>query len=101
MDPTTITWRRVIDVNDRMLREIEVGLGPEEKGFEHRSGYDITVASEIMAILCLSKSYAELKKKIRNILVGFTADDRPVLAGVSLALVPLAAYGLDAWLERP
>ncbi len=56
IDPATVTWRRVIDVNDRMLREIEVGLGPNEEGFAHRSGYDITVASEIMAILALTTS---------------------------------------------
>ena len=50
IDESTITWRRVIDVNDRFLREVEVGLGKDEAGFEHRSGYDITVASEIMAV---------------------------------------------------
>ena len=61
IDPDGIQWRRVIDVNDRFLREIQVGLGKEEAGFEHRSGYDITVASEIMAILALtteSQGYA-------------------------------------------
>ncbi len=64
IDRATVTWRRVIDVNDRMLREIEVGLGPEEKGFEHRSGYDITVASEIMAILALTTGISDMRDRL-------------------------------------
>ncbi len=69
IDPATVTWRRVIDVNDRMLREIEVGLGPEEKGFEHRSGYDITVASEIMAILALTTSLEDMRERLGAMVV--------------------------------
>ncbi len=69
IDPATITWRRVIDVNDRMLREIEVGLGPDEKGFEHRSGYDITVASEIMAILALTTSLEDMRDRFGKMVV--------------------------------
>ncbi len=69
IDPTTITWRRVIDVNDRMLREIEIGLGPDEKGFTRRSGYDITVASEIMAILALTTSLEDMRERFGKMVV--------------------------------
>jgi formyltetrahydrofolate synthetase len=64
IDPNGVTWRRVIDVNDRFLREIMVGLGKEEQGFEHRSGYDITVASEIMAILALTTGLADMRERL-------------------------------------
>ena len=69
IDPSTITWRRVIDINDRMLREIEVGLGPDEKGFEHRSGYDITVASEIMAVLALTTDLEDMRERFGKMVV--------------------------------
>src|SRR5574338_1120852 len=64
IDPNGIQWRRVIDVNDRFLREIQVGLGKDEVGFEHRSGYDITVASEIMAILALTTSLEDMRDRL-------------------------------------
>ena len=63
IDPASITWRRVMDTNDRFLREIEVGLGPEEKGRTRRTGFDITVASEIMAILALTTSLADMRAR--------------------------------------
>ncbi len=79
IDPRKITWRRVMDMNDRSLRDIVIGLGGSTNGVPRESGFDIVPSSEIMAILCLSQSYAELKEKIRNILVGFTYDDKPVI----------------------
>src|SRR5512136_326482 len=81
IDPRKITWRRVMDMNDRSLRDIVIGLGGSTNGVPRESGFDIVPSSEIMAILCLSRSYAELKNKIRKILVGFTFDDKPVFAG--------------------
>ena len=79
IDPRKITWRRVMDMNDRSLRDIVIGLGGSTNGVPRESGFDIVPSSEIMAILCLSRSYAELKEKIRKILVGFTYDDKPVI----------------------
>jgi len=78
IDPDTITWRRVIDVNDRMLREIEVGLGPDEKGYEHRSGYDITAASEIMAILALTTSLSDMRDRFGKMTVATNRRGEPV-----------------------
>jgi formyltetrahydrofolate synthetase len=92
IDPATITWRRVIDVNDRMLREVEVGLGPDEKGFEHRSGYDITVASEIMAILALTSGLADMRDRLGAMVVGTNKHGEAVTAedlGVAGALTVL------------
>jgi methylenetetrahydrofolate dehydrogenase (NADP+)/methenyltetrahydrofolate cyclohydrolase/formyltetrahydrofolate synthetase len=92
IDPATITWRRVIDVNDRMLREIEVGLGPDEKGFEHRSGYDITVASEIMAILALTTSLEDMRERLGAMVVATNKRGEAVTAedlGVAGALTVL------------
>lgn len=79
IDPRKITWRRVMDMNDRSLRDIVIGLGGSTNGVPRETGFDIVPSSEIMAILCLSRSYAELKDKIRKILVGFTYDDKPVI----------------------
>ena len=81
IDPRKITWRRVLDMNDRSLRDIVIGLGGSTNGVPRETGFDIVPSSEIMAILCLSRSYAELKDKIRKILVGFTYDDKPVITG--------------------
>ena len=78
LDPRRITWKRVLDVNDRMLRKIVIGLGGSKQGFPREDGFDITPASEIMAILCLSNNMEELKEKIGNITVGFTFDGEPV-----------------------
>jgi methylenetetrahydrofolate dehydrogenase (NADP+) / methenyltetrahydrofolate cyclohydrolase / formyltetrahydrofolate synthetase len=82
IDPDTITWRRVVDTNDRFLREIEIGKGPEEKGYERLTGFDITVASEIMAILALTTDLADLRERLGRIVIGtsrkgeaITADD--------------------------
>ena len=81
IDSRKVTWRRVMDINDRSLRDIVIGLGGSTNGFPRETGFDIVPSSEIMAILCLSRSYAELKDKIRKILVGFTYDDTPITAG--------------------
>jgi methylenetetrahydrofolate dehydrogenase (NADP+)/methenyltetrahydrofolate cyclohydrolase/formyltetrahydrofolate synthetase len=92
IDPATVTWRRVIDVNDRMLREIEVGLGPKEEGFAHRSGYDITVASEIMAILALTTSLADMRERLGAMVVATDRKGSAVTAedlGVAGALTVL------------
>ena len=78
IDPRRLTWKRVLDVNDRMLRKIVIGLGGSKQGFPREDGFDITPASEIMAILCLSNSMDELKEKIANITIGFTYDGEPV-----------------------
>ena len=70
IDPDSITWRRVVDTNDRFLREIEVGLGPEEKGRTRRTGYDITVASEIMAILALTTDLRDMRERLGAMVIG-------------------------------
>jgi formate--tetrahydrofolate ligase len=78
IDPRRVTWKRVLDVNDRMLRKIVIGLGGKQQGFPREDGFDITPASEIMAILCLSNNMDELKERIGNITLGFTYDGEPV-----------------------
>lgn len=80
IDPRTIVWKRVMDMNDRALRHIIVGLGGTTNGVPRESGFDITVASEVMAILCLANSREDLKKRLGNIFVGFTYDKKPVYA---------------------
>jgi methylenetetrahydrofolate dehydrogenase (NADP+) / methenyltetrahydrofolate cyclohydrolase / formyltetrahydrofolate synthetase len=70
LDPDTVTWRRVVDTNDRFLRQITIGQGPEEKGFTRETGYDITVASELMAILALTTDLADMRQRIGKIVVG-------------------------------
>ncbi len=97
IDPRKITWRRVMDMNDRFLRDIVVGLGGSINGVPRETGFDIVPSSEIMAILCLSRSYKELKEKIRNILLSFTYDGRPVHAGdlkIEGAVTSLLKYAL-------
>jgi len=79
IDPRRVTWKRVLDVNDRSLRHVVIGLGGRTQGIPREDGFDITPASEIMAILCLSKNLAELKERIGNITIGFTYDGKPVL----------------------
>jgi len=92
IDPEGIQWRRVIDVNDRFLREIQVGLGKDEAGFEHRSGYDITVASEIMAILALTTSLKDMRERLGRMVVAVNRKGEAVTAedlGVAGALTVL------------
>jgi formate--tetrahydrofolate ligase len=80
IDPRTILWKRVIDMNDRALRNITIGLGGTGNGMPREDGFNITAASEVMAILCMSKNIADLKEKLGNIFVGYTMDRKPVYA---------------------
>lgn len=80
LDPRTISWKRVMDMNDRALRKIVVGLGGTTYGIPRETGFDITVASEIMAILCLSNDIQDLKSRLGNIFVGYTFDKKPIYA---------------------
>ncbi|NNC46016.1 MAG: formate--tetrahydrofolate ligase, partial [Winogradskyella sp.] len=80
LDPRTITWKRVIDMNDRALRRIIVGLGGTTSGVPRETGFDITAASEIMAILCLTTGLSDLKKRLGNIFIGYTYSKKPIYA---------------------
>jgi formate--tetrahydrofolate ligase len=80
LDPRTIAWKRVVDLNDRALRNVVVGLGGTTSGVPRETGFDITAASEIMAILCLAENLSDLKKRIGNIFVGYTFDKTPIYA---------------------
>lgn len=96
LDPRKITWKRCMDMNDRQLRFIVDGLNGKANGSPREDGFDITVASEVMAILCLSKDLGELKEKLKNIVVGYTYDDRPVTSGQINAHGAMAALLKDA-----
>ena len=80
IDPRRITWKRVVDMNDRSLRDITCGLGGIGNGIPRQSGFDITVASEIMAVFCLASDIDDLQKRIGNIVIGYTKDNEPVKA---------------------
>lgn len=81
IDPKRIIWKRALDINDRALREIVIGLGKPANGEMRQDGFDITVASEMMAILCLATSLSDLKQRIAKILIGYTYDRQPVYVG--------------------
>lgn len=95
-DTRKITWKRCIDMNDRQLRFVVNGLNGRTNGVPREDGFDITVASEVMAILCLSGSIEDLKEKLRNIVVGYTRDDVPITAGQLKAEGAMAALLKDA-----
>ena len=80
LDPRAIFWKRVIDMNDRALRQITIGLGGTANGIPREDGFNITPASEIMAILCMATGFEDLKERLGNIFVGFTFDKKPVFA---------------------
>lgn len=80
LDPRTVTWKRVMDMNDRSLRHIIVGLGGTSSGIPRETGFDITAASEIMAILCLAEDFDDLKQRLGNIFIGYTFDKKPIYA---------------------
>lgn len=80
IDPRTIVWKRVMDMNDRSLRQMVIGIGGTANGIPRESGFNITAASEVMAILCLAKDFGDLKKRLGNIFIGYTFDKRPVFA---------------------
>lgn len=96
IDNRRIAWKRCVDMNDRQLRGVVCGLGGKGAGVPREDGFDITVASEIMAILCLSSDMAELKERLGKIVVGYTREDEPVTAGMLKAQGALAALLKDA-----
>ena len=96
IDPAKITWKRCVDMNDRQLRFVQDGLGGEKNGVPRKDGFDITVASEIMAIFCLASSLEDLKKRLAKIIVGYTYDDKPVTAGDLKAEGAMAVLLRDA-----
>ena len=96
IDPTTITWRRCVDMNDRQLRFVVDGLGGRVNGRPREDGYDITVASEIMAVFCLSTDILDLKRRLASIIVAYTYDGKPVTAGDLKAAGAMAALLKDA-----
>ena len=80
IDPRTIIWKRVMDMNDRALRDITIGLGGTGNGIPRQDGFNITPASEVMAILCMAKDISDLKEKLGNIFIGYTFDRKPIYA---------------------
>lgn len=96
IDARTITWHRAVDMNDRQLRFLTDGLGGKVNGVPREDAFDITVASEIMAVLCLSKDILDLKQNIKNIIVGFNKNDEPVTAGDLKAEGAMATLLKDA-----
>ena len=96
IDKDRITWKRCVDMNDRQLRFIEDGLGGGKNGVPRKDGYEITVASEVMAILCLATSLADLKERLKRIVVGYTYDGKPVTAGDLKAAGAMCALLKDA-----
>ena len=96
IDLEKITWKRCVDMNDRQLRFVKIGLGGEKNGTPRDDGYDITVASEIMAVFCLASSITDLKERLSNIVVAYTHDDKPVTAGEIGAVGAMTALLKDA-----
>ena len=96
IDPRRITWKRVVDMNDRQLRYVVDGLGGKTNGVPREDGFDITVASEVMAIFCLATSITDLKARLGKIVVGYTYDDEPVTAHDLKAEGAMAALLKDA-----
>ena len=97
IDPRKITWRRCVDMNDRQLRFVVDGLGGKINGMPREDGYDITVASEVMAVFCLASSISDLKKRLSNIIVGYNYEDEPVTAGDLHAEGAMTALLKDAF----
>ena len=96
IDPKRITWKRVVDMNDRQLRSVIDGLGPRTNGVTREDGYDITVASEIMAVLCLSSSISDMKERLAKMIIGYDYDNQPVTAGQLHAEGAMCALLKDA-----
>ncbi len=96
IDPRRITWKRVVDMNDRQLRNIVCGLGGKVNGVPREDGFDITVASEVMAVFCLATSISDLKERLGKIVVGYTYNDEPVTAHDLQAEGAMAALLKDA-----
>ncbi|HEY6548452.1 MAG TPA: formate--tetrahydrofolate ligase, partial [Vicinamibacteria bacterium] len=100
LDPRQMTFRRVLDMNDRFLRRTVIGLGGKAMGVPREDGFDITAASEVMAILCLSRDYADLKERLGRILLGFDRGGEPVYARDLQAQGAMAALLRDALLPN-
>ncbi len=100
IDPRTVSWRRVMDMNDRSLRNIIVGLGGTASGIPRETGFDITAASEVMAILCLAEDFIDLKRRLGNIFIGYTYDKKPIYARDLHAEGAMAALLKDAILPN-
>ncbi len=96
IDPRRITWKRCVDMNDRQLRSVVDGLGGRVNGVPREDGYDITVASEVMAVLCLASDINDLKERLSRIIVGYTYEEQPVTAGDLKAAGAMAALLKDA-----
>src|SRR6266576_4028964 len=96
IDQRRVAWRRVLDMNDRALREIVSSLGGVANGFPRQDGFDITVASEVMAIFCLASDLEDLKKRLSNVIIGYTRDRKPVRAGDLKAHGAMTALLKDA-----
>ncbi|MDD7506656.1 MAG: formate--tetrahydrofolate ligase [Clostridiales bacterium] len=96
IDPRKITWKRCVDMNDRQLRFVCDGLGGKKNGVPREDGYDITVASEIMAVFCLASSIDDLKKRLSEIVIGYTYDDKPVTCGQLNVVGAMTALLKDA-----
>ena len=96
IDPRKITWKRVLDMNDRALRNIIIGLGGKAHGIPREDGFDISVASEVMAILCLATSISDLKARLAKIIVAYDQQDNPVTAGMLNAQGAMAALLKEA-----
>jgi formate--tetrahydrofolate ligase len=103
IDPESITWRRVMDVNDRFLRKITIGQGSEEKGMVRETGFDISVASEIMAVLALTTSLADMRERLGNMVIGNSKSGEPITAddlGVGGALTVLMKDAINPTLMQ-
>jgi formate--tetrahydrofolate ligase len=96
IDPLTVSWRRVVDISDRALRDIVVGLGGKQNGYPRQTGFDITVASEVMAILALAENLQDLKERLARIVVAYTYDGKPVTAKDLKCAGSMAALLKDA-----
>ncbi len=96
INPKSITWKRCVDMNDRQLRHVIDGIGGKVNGVPREDGYDITVATEIMAVFCLASSIADLKERLARIVVGYTYDGKPVTAGDLKAVGAMASLLKDA-----
>ncbi len=96
IDPRRITWKRAVDMNDRALRNIVIGLGGKANGTPREDGFDITVASEVMAVLCLASDISDLKEKLSKMIIGYSYEDQPVTVGDLKAQGAMAALLKDA-----
>ncbi len=100
LDPRKVVWKRALDMNDRSLRRVVIGLGGPSQGVPRETGFDITAASEVMAILCLADSPSDLRARLERILIGYTRDGQPVCAGSTGVIGSMAAILSEALLPN-